>query len=118
VAGEQHARWKAGHASARVGHSPASEIYSQARGNHAPARGNPTSTCLVAAGSGGAQELGEGGREVVELPEVDRSSFEKTRSKSFKKGRDPGLRNCGGAENRPSCGEAETMLELGLRGGG
>jgi hypothetical protein len=41
---------------------------------------------LMAAGSGGAQEHSGGARVAVELSEVDRSSFEKTKPKNFKKG--------------------------------
>lgn len=58
----------------------------------------------MTAGSSEAQEQGGGTRMLVELFEVNKSSFEKTKFKNFKKGVDLGLRTAGGGRNGPACG--------------
>lgn len=51
-----------------------------------------TEMWLVVAGSGEAQDEGEVSLHRVDFPKVDRSGFEKTKSKNFKKGVEPRLK--------------------------
>lgn len=78
-------RWTTYYASTRETHAPASKIYSRARVGYAPARANRMETRTVSNGSGEAEEHGGMARLRVGLPEIDRSEFEKPKSKNFKK---------------------------------
>jgi hypothetical protein len=73
----------------------ASEIYSRAHMGHVSARAGWMETRLVANGSGEAEEHGGVACLRVELPKVDRSEFEKPKSKDFKKMMDPRIRTAG-----------------------
>jgi uncharacterized protein YjhX (UPF0386 family) len=67
----------------RETHAPASKIYSQARDVHAAARGGPFDIWRAADRSGGSPNHGSVAREKVELPKVDKSDFEKIKSKNL-----------------------------------
>lgn len=80
------------------GHAPASKIYLQARVAHALARVTHTPMCggqmwtsLAVDDSGDAHKQGGVVREHYSLLEIDKSYFEKIRSKDFKKDEDPRL---------------------------
>jgi len=59
--------------------------YSSARVGYAPARASWMETRSVSDGSGEAEEHGGMAGLRVRLPEIDRSEFEKPKSKNFKK---------------------------------
>jgi hypothetical protein len=71
--------------SASENHASASKIYSQGRVVYAPACANRMETRSVSDGSGEAEEHGGMARLRVGLPEINRSEFEKSKSKNFKK---------------------------------
>jgi hypothetical protein len=59
---------------------------------YALARGGWMEKQLMAKRSGGSLDHGGVAHEAVRFPEVDRSNFEKIKSKNFKKRADPRLR--------------------------
>lgn len=71
-------------------------IHASTSVGHTTARVGQTETWLVAAGSREVQEQGGVARLRVDLPEVDRSGFEKIKSKNFEKGVKPRLGAAGG----------------------
>jgi hypothetical protein len=71
---------------ARVRHTPTSEIYLRASVGHAPVHVGETQMGLVVDGSREVEEQIGVARLRVEFPKVDRSVFEKPKSKNFKTG--------------------------------
>jgi hypothetical protein len=87
---EELARWwTAIYASASEAHALASKIYSRARVGYAPVRRSWMEKRSVADKSGEAEKHGGMTRLRVGLPEIDKSEFEKPKSKNFKKLSDP-----------------------------
>jgi hypothetical protein len=78
-------RWTTCYAWARETHAPVSKIYSWALVGYAPVRASQMETRSVSDGSSDAEEHGGMARLRVGFPEIDRSEFEKPKSKNFKK---------------------------------
>lgn len=80
-----HARCRTVHVSVRMRHALASEIYLWTHVGQAPVHVGQTEMRLVEAESGETHEHDGVGRVRVDLPEVDKFGFEKTKFKNSKK---------------------------------
>jgi hypothetical protein len=101
-------------ASARGIHAPTSEIHSQASVGHASVRGGQFGMWLAAERSGGSPEHSSVALVVVEFLKVDRSDFEKFKSKISRKRPDPrtGMTDEGCNRTFRGGGKADGPIEL------